>query len=78
MNKGGTQAPVKRKTSGHKIGDTVRCISSGSSWHKVGDIHTVVEHPNSGLPSVPASDGFFDELVMAVSRFESLPTKKES
>ena len=73
MSKGGTQAPVKRKTSGHKIGDRVRCISSGSPWHKVGDEHVVVEHPSSGLPSVPASDGYFDELVMAVSRFEKCP-----
>lgn len=76
MSKGGTQAPVKRKTSGHKIGDTVRCISAGSSWHKVGDIKTVVEHPTSGLPAVLASDGFYDELAMAVSRFEAMKEVK--
>lgn len=72
MKTGGTQVPTKRKTSGHTIGDKVRCIVSESPWHKVGDTHTVVEHPRTGLPAVPASDGFFDELCICVSRFEKV------
>ncbi len=71
MKKGGTQAPVKRKTAGHKVGDKVRCISAASSWFKVGQVYDVVAHPVSQLASVVGTDGLHDELCMVASRFES-------
>lgn len=72
MHKGGTQAPVRRKTAGHKIGDKVRCIHAATNWHRVGSVSEVVPHPVSGLPSVQARDGMYDELVMCSSRFEAI------
>lgn len=53
-----------------KVGDQVICTYAASDWHKVGLISKVVEHPITGLSSVKASDGFFDELCMCESRFE--------
>ncbi len=70
--KGGTSAPVKRKTAGHQIGDTVVCISAGSTWHKVGRKTVVEAHPRTGLASVPALDGHHDELCMCTSKFEQV------
>lgn len=72
MSKGGTQAPVKRKTAGHVVGDKVKCILAGSSWHELGRISDVVEHPRTGLPSVLAKDGHHDELCMCTSKFEKV------
>lgn len=71
---GGTQAPIKRKTSGFKVGDRVRCIAANSRWYTVGEEYDVVEHPISFLPSVRASDGFYDEMIMIMSKFEKVTT----
>lgn len=70
MDKGGTKQPTKRKTSGFKIGDRIRCIAANSQWYSVGKEYEVVPHPKSQLPSVQASDGLYDEMVMIASKFE--------
>lgn len=72
MDKGGTKQPIKRKTSGFKVGDKVRCVSASSRWYTVGEVYEVVEHPKSLLPAVRASDGLYDEMLMIVSKFEKV------
>lgn len=72
MSKGGTKAPVGRKSSGFVVGDTVSCTLAASSWHAVGRESVVVPHPRTGLASVEALDGHFDEFVMVVSKFEKV------
>jgi len=71
MTKGGTTAPTRRKTAGHKIGDTVKCCFSGSPWHTLNRVSDVVAHPTTGLASIVALDGEHDDLCLCSSRFEA-------
>lgn len=72
MKTGGTQQPIKRKTSGFKVGDTVRCIAASSPWYTVGKTYQVVEHPKTFAPAVQGADGLYDEMTLVLSKFEKI------
>lgn len=60
-----------------KIGDTVRCTSAASNWFTVGQCYLVVKHPDNGYSAVKASDGLYDLLSMASSKFEKVEPCQE-
>lgn len=70
MKTGGTQAPVRRKTSGFKVGDTVVCIGPKTIFYKKDEEYEVVSHPEYGNPCIQCRDGLYDMMSMVSSTFE--------
>jgi len=64
-----------RKTPKFVIGSKVRCTHAATSDYRVGDVYDVVEHHETGGPSIKARDGFLDLPSLVISKFE--PIKDE-